>query len=253
MTTPATVAAQELRLEPELRKALEAILFVVEEPVTVDTLATVLEVPAAEVEDGLLTLAAEYAEQGRGFVLRRLGGGWRMYTDPGAAVYVEQFVLHGRSAKLSQAALETLAIVAYRQPVTRTVISEIRGVDADAGVRSLLSRGLIEEVGRDDAPGRPQLYGTTTQFLEKLGLDSLDDLPVLPDMSPPGPPPPEPPPGGYKHARRELDVLGVDDDPPALTDAQIDEALGRPVQRPGARLEALLDDPWTEDTETDEP
>lgn len=236
-----------LRLQPELRKALEAILLVVEEPVPVDTLATVLQVPEAEVEDQLLSLAAEYAEQGRGFVLRRLGGGWRMYTDPGAAEYVEQFVLHGRSARLSQAALETLSIVAYKQPVTRTDIAEIRGVDADAGVRSLASRGLIEEVGRQDTPGQPLLYGTTTTFLEKLGLDSLDDLPVLPDLTPQGPPPPEPEPGGYKAARQELNMLALHDHETALTDEEIDEALRCPTPKPGARLTALLEDPYRDD------
>ncbi len=245
MTTPPTSPEPTgLGLQPELRKALEAILFVVEEPVAVDTLAAVLHVPDAEVEDQLLSLAAEYAEQGRGFVLRRLGGGWRMYTDPGAAEYVEQFVLHGRSSRLSQAALETLSIVAYKQPVTRTDIADIRGVDADAGVRSLASRGLIEEVGRQDTPGQPLLYGTTSTFLEKLGLNSVEDLPALPDLSPKGPLPPEPEPGGYKAARQELNVLAQDDHSPGLSDEEIDAALRRPTPKPGARLTALLEDPY---------
>jgi segregation and condensation protein B len=231
---------QELRLEPELRKALEAILLVVDEPVDVATLAQVLEVGAGEVEDALIALAAEYVEQGRGFVLRRAAGGWRMYTDPGAAAYVERFVLHGRSGRLSQAALETLAIIAYKQPVTRTEVSEIRGVDADAGVRSLLARGLVEEVGRAESPGQPTLYGTTPAFLEKLGLDSLAELPALPDLSPQGPPPPEPRPGGYKAARKELDLLRGDTE----ADAAVDAALSRPTPKPGERLAALLDDPF---------
>ncbi|WP_370324972.1 SMC-Scp complex subunit ScpB [Euzebya sp.] len=235
----------ELRLQPELRKALEAILLVVDEPVDVETLAQVLEVAADEVEDGLLALATEYVEQGRGFVLRRVGGGWRMYTDPGAAAYVERFVLHGRSGRLSQAALETLAIIAYKQPVTRAAISEIRGVDADAGVRNLVSRGLVEEVGREETPGQPLLYGTTSAFLEKLGVDGLDELPALPDLSPTGPPPPEPRPGGYKAARKELDMLAEDD---AELDAEIEEVLAKPTPKPGARLSALLDDPWADET-----
>ena len=153
--------AQELRLEPELRKALEAILLVVDEPVGVDTLAQVLEVGTDEVEDGLITLAAEYAEQGRGFVLRRSGGGWRYYTDPGAAEYVERFVLHGRSGRLTQAALETLAIIAYKQPVTRSEISEIRGVDADAGVRTLRISG-------------PDRYATAAVTADRAIEDGVD-------------------------------------------------------------------------------
>lgn len=195
-------------LDPELRKALEAILLVVDEPVDAVTLAQVLEAPTDDVTDTLTALAAEYAAQGRGFVLRRAGGGWRLYTDPGAAPYVERFVLHGRSGRLSQAALETLAIVAYKQPVTRATISEIRGVDADAAVRNLVSRGLITEVGREDSPGQPLLYGTTTLLLEKLGIEDLSELPPLPTLVPGGPLPPEPAPGGYKTARRELDALG---------------------------------------------
>ncbi|MGI9016742.1 MAG: SMC-Scp complex subunit ScpB [Euzebya sp.] len=256
VTTPAQAGpVQELRLEPELRKALEAILLVVDEPVDVTTLAQVLEVGVDEVEDALLALAQEYSEQGRGFVLRRVGGGWRMYTDPGAAAYVEQFVLHGRSGKLSQAALETLAIIAYKQPVTRSSISEIRGVDAEAGVRNLMNRGLIEEVGRQEAPGQPLLYGTTSSFMEKLGLESLDDLPALPDLSPRGPVPPEPAPGGYKAARKELDLLAEDDQENFALDAEIEQALSRPTPKPGARLSALLDDPHAEldDEDDDEP
>ncbi|CAN5287443.1 hypothetical protein BH23ACT9_BH23ACT9_31130 [soil metagenome] len=249
---------QELRLEPELRKALEAILLVVDEPVDVQTLAQVLEVGADDVEDGLLALAAEYVEQGRGFVLRRAGGGWRMYTDPGAAAYVERFVLHGRSGRLSQAALETLSIVAYKQPVTRSAISDIRGVDADTGVRNLLNRGLIEEVGRADQPGQPLLYGTTSSFLEKLGLDSLDELPALPDLSPGGPPPPEPAPGGYKAARKEMDVIEGDeasregDGGGADSSAGTGTLDGARIPPPGARLTALLDDPDQEDDTDDD-
>ncbi|MEE8603487.1 SMC-Scp complex subunit ScpB [Euzebya tangerina] len=256
-------SSTELRLEPELRKALEAILLVVDEPVDVESLAQVLEVPPGDVEDGLLALAAEYIDDGRGFVLRRVGGGWRMYTDPGAARYVEQFVLHGRTGRLSQAALETLAIVAYKQPVTRSAISEIRGVDADAGVRKLVSRGLVEEIGREDSPGQPLLYGTTSSFLEKLGLDSLDDLPALPDLSPGGPPPPEPAPGGYKAARKELISLEEHDGAVAGNsavvdrgldgpeDEEIDRILSSPTPKPGERLTALLEDPFDDHADDD--
>ena len=213
-------------LDPELRKALEAILLVVEEPVDPTTLAQVLEVPTERVVAALRALRAEYVDAGRGFVLREVGGGWRLYTDPGAAPYVERFVLAGRSGRLSQAALETLAIVAYKQPVTRAQISSIRGVDADGAVRSLVGRGLIEEVGRDPSPGQPLLYGTTPAFLERLGLDDVRDLPPLPTFSPTGPPPPEPAPGQYKAARRELDVLDGD---PAGDDEASAEELRLPV------------------------
>jgi segregation and condensation protein B len=193
--------------EEELRKALEAILLVVEEPVDTNTLAQVLETATDEVHQTLTALRAEYVDQGRGFVLREAGGGWRLYTDPGAAAYVERFATHGRSGRLSQASLETLAVVAYKQPVTRSQISEIRGVDADGAVRSLVSRGLVEEVGRDPAPGQPLLYATTRTFLERLGLRDLADLPPLPELTPAGPLPAEPAPGQYRAARRELDLL----------------------------------------------
>jgi segregation and condensation protein B len=209
------VQLRSLRGDPELRKAIEAILLVVEEPVQPLQIAQVLEVATEEVLMTLRALRAEYLDSSRGFVLREVGGGWRLYTDPSAAPYAERFVIHGRSGRLSQAALETLAIVAYKQPVTRAQISEIRGVDADGAVRTLHARGLIIEVGRESSPGQPLLYGTTPAFLERLGLSSLDDLPLLPALSPAGPLPEEPTPGGYKTARRELDALrGVSSDLP---------------------------------------
>jgi len=205
--------------DPQTRKALEAILLVVEEPVEANTLAQVLEIPTDEVVATLKALRSEYVDEGRGFVLREVAGGWRFYTDPAAAVYVERFVLHGRSTKLSQAALETLAIVAYKQPVTRARISEIRGVDADGAVRSLLQRGLIEEVGREATPGQPLLYGTTSTFLERLGISDVSELPTLPELVPDAPLPAEPAPGGYKAARRELDALGIADPDPGEDEA----------------------------------
>jgi segregation and condensation protein B len=205
------VQLRSLRGDPELRKAIEAILLVVEEPVQPLQIAQVLEVATDEVVLTLRALRAEYVNSGRGFVLREVGGGWRLYTDPGVAPYVERFVLSGRSGRLSQAALETLAIIAYKQPVTRAQISEVRGVDADGAVRTLHARGLIAEVGREASPGQPLLYGTTPAFLERLGLSSLEDLPPLPGLSPPGPLPEEPAPGGYKAARRELDALEAEE------------------------------------------
>lgn len=208
-TNPQPLQLRSLRGDPELRKAVEAILLVVEEPVDPLQIAQVLEVPTDDVVSTLRALRAEYVNDGRGFVLREVAGGWRLYTDPGAAPYVERFVLHGRSARLSQAALETLAIVAYKQPVTRAQISEIRGVDADGAVRTLHARGLVTTVGREASPGQPLLYGTTSTFLERLGLSSLAELPPLPLLTPAGPLPEEPAPGGYKAARRELDALGA--------------------------------------------
>jgi segregation and condensation protein B len=198
-------------LDPEFRVALEAILMVVEEPVPANTLAQVLEVGDREVIDALRLLRREYLNHGHGFVLREVGGGWRLYTAPQAAPYVERWITHGRSVALSRAALETLAIVAYRQPVTRAVISQIRGVDADGAVRTLVARGLVEAVGRADTPGQPVLYGTSTAFLEQIGIKLIEDLPSLGVFAPPGPPPAEPPAGQYRAARRTLgrDAPGV--------------------------------------------
>jgi segregation and condensation protein B len=177
-------AAQPLPVEilsdrPEnLAAALEAILLVVDEPVSDDQLAEVVDVPVAEVTDALMALAAGYAEQGRGFDLRRAAGGWRFYTRGEYSSYVERFVLDGQSVRLTQAALETLAVIAYQQPVTRSRMSAIRGVSCDGVVRTLMTRGLIEECGTQPDSGA-FLYRTTPLFLEKLGLDSLDELPPL--------------------------------------------------------------------------
>jgi len=162
----------------ELGAALEAILMVVDEPVTEAQLADVLDVAPEDVAERLRTLAADYAESGRGFELRRAAGGWRFYTRAEFSGYVERFVLDGQSARLTQAALETLAVVAYQQPVTRSRISAIRGVNCDGVVRTLVTRGLLEESGTQPETGA-YLYRTTTLFLEKLGLDSVDELPPL--------------------------------------------------------------------------
>ncbi|MDM4718616.1 SMC-Scp complex subunit ScpB [Micromonospora sp. WMMA1363] len=164
--------------EVELRGALEAILLVVDEPVTEATLADVLEQPAKRIAAMLTEIAAGYTTAGHGFELRRAAGGWRLYTRPEYAAYVERFVLDGQSVRLTQAALETLAVVAYRQPVTRSRISAIRGVNCDGVIRTLVSRGLVEECGTETDSGA-HLYRTSTLFLEKLGLDSVADLPPL--------------------------------------------------------------------------
>ena len=163
----------------ENARAIEAILMVAEQPVETNLLAQLLELPAAKVDELCAELAAAYEAEERGFVLVRIAGGYRFQSHPDLAPYVERFVLDGQSARLSAAALETLAIVAYKQPVSRAQVSAIRGVDVDAVMRTLQQRGLIEEISRDSGPGLAVLYGTSKQFLERLGLDSLDDLPGL--------------------------------------------------------------------------
>jgi segregation and condensation protein B len=158
--------------------AVEAVLMVVDEPVTTLALASVLEQPVADVEAALAELEAGYAEQHRGFTLRQVGGGWRMYSRHEYAPVVEKFVLDGQQARLTQASLETLAVIAYRQPVSRSRVAAVRGVNVDGVIRTLLTRGLIEEMGHDEE-STAILYGTTSYFLERLGLQSLDDLPAL--------------------------------------------------------------------------
>jgi segregation and condensation protein B len=168
----------------EITRALEAILLVAEEPVEPHLLAQLLEVSPARVDEVCAALAASYEDEERGFVLARVAGGYRLQTHPDLAPYVERFVLDGQPARLSGAALETLAVVAYRQPVSRPQVASVRGVNADAVMRTLSHRGYIEEVGRDPGPGQAILYGTTRLFLEKLGIDSLADLPPLSSFVP---------------------------------------------------------------------
>lgn len=169
----------------ETAAAVEAILFVAEEPLPAGEIAEVLERPAAEVEEALETLRESLEDGGRGLVLRLVGGGWRLYTKPEARPFLERFAASARVARLSRQAQETLAVVAYRQPVSRAQVGEIRGVDSEHALRTLERRGLIEEVGRAPGAGQALLYGTTPLFLEKLGLRSLDDLPPLGDHVPP--------------------------------------------------------------------
>ncbi len=168
-----------------LRPSLEALLMVADQPMDTMTLATAVGYPVGEVTDALDALAAEYTEQGRGFELRNVGGGWRYYTRDDYAAVVEGFVLEGQQARLTQAALETLAVVAYKQPVSRARVSAIRGVNVDGVMRTLLTRGLVEEAGHDHETGA-NLYRTTTYFLERIGVTAIEDLPelapYLPDM-----------------------------------------------------------------------
>ncbi|MGH8992284.1 MAG: SMC-Scp complex subunit ScpB [Acidimicrobiia bacterium] len=169
-------------MNDEARRAIEAVLMAATEPVEPQLLAQLVELPVAEVEGLCALLGAEFA--GRGFTLTKVAGGYRFQTHPDLAAYVERYLLEGRHARLSSAALETLAVIAYKQPVTRSQLSAVRGVDVDGVVRSLLERGYIEELGREDGPGHPVRYGTTRLFLERLGLESLDKLPALADLVP---------------------------------------------------------------------
>jgi segregation and condensation protein B len=177
------VSDPELTVLPDLRAALEAVLLVVDEPIDEVTLAQVVERPREEVSAVLRELAADYDSAGRGFELRMVAGGWRLYTRASCAPYVERFVREGQSARISQAALETLAVVAYRQPTTRSRIAAVRGVNVDAVMRTLVTRGLVAEVGIERESGAI-LYTTTDHFLERLGLGSLDELPEISDYLP---------------------------------------------------------------------
>lgn len=165
--------------------ALEAILFVTEAPVPVSELAEVLEVSADRVSELLDQMRDALVDRDSGLVLREFSGGWRLYSNPEAYPYLERFSASATSRRLSAAALEALAVVAYRQPVARSQISEIRGVDSDSSVRTLERLGLIEEVARLNIPGNPAVYATTALFLEKLGLNDLGGLPPLADHVPP--------------------------------------------------------------------
>ncbi|WP_051485575.1 SMC-Scp complex subunit ScpB [Nocardioides sp. J54] len=184
----------------ELRPSLEAVLMVADQPLDEIALATAVGYPAPEVRDALAALAAEYDEQGRGFELRNVAGGWRYYTRDEYASVVEGFVLEGQQARLTQAALETLAVVAYQQPVSRARVSAVRGVNVDGVMRTLINRGLVEEAGQDGEHGAT-LYRTTSYFLERIGIVSLDELPDLAphlpelaeveeELAPPAPPEP---------------------------------------------------------------
>ncbi|MBO0731243.1 MAG: SMC-Scp complex subunit ScpB [Acidimicrobiaceae bacterium] len=168
----------------EAERAVEAILMVADSPVEPHLLAQVLEVSPARVDELCEGLASSYRDEDRGFVLSRVAGGYRLQSHPDMAPYVERFVLEGQSARLSVAALETLAIVAYKQPVSRAQIAAIRGVNADGVLRTLQQRGFVAETGRDPGPGQAVLYGTTPLLLERLGLDRIEDLPPLIDFVP---------------------------------------------------------------------
>jgi segregation and condensation protein B len=170
-------------MSDQLRPALEAVLMIADQPLDHVTLAQAVGHPPADVEAALTALAEEYTEQERGFDLRNVGGGWRYFTREEYAPVVEEFVLDGQQARLTQAALETLAVVAYRQPVRRSRVSAIRGVNVDGVIRTLLTRGLVEEAGTDPSSGAV-LYRTSSYFLERMGMADLSELPEIAPMLP---------------------------------------------------------------------
>jgi segregation and condensation protein B len=172
------------RLRDATKRAIEALVLVAEEPLASNLLGQLLEVSPVVVDRLCEELAAAYEHEGRGFQLVRVAGGWRYQSHPDQVAYVERFVLQGQTGKLSAAALETLAIVAYKQPISRAQVASIRGVSVDGVMRTLEQRGYIEEIGKDPGPGQAVLFGTTPSFLEKLGLDNIDELPPLGDFVP---------------------------------------------------------------------
>jgi segregation and condensation protein B len=199
----------------EIVRAIEAIVMVADRPVPPEVLGQLTELPVPEVEKLCSELALSYEAEDRGFQLQRVAGGYRFVTHPDLAAYIERYVIEGQSSRLSAAALETLAIVAYKQPVSRAQVSAIRGVDADGVLRTLVQRGFVEEVARDPGPGQAVLYGTTVLFLERLGLDTVSELPTLSDFVP---------------------------------DADVVEALEH-----GLRLDDSIDDPVVEDDQPTSP
>ena len=201
-------AREPVLLDDDARRGLEAVLFLADEPVDLATLADLLEAVPEDVEVTLRALAETYLADDRGMEVRAVAGGWRMYTAAAAKPVVERWALAGRTGRLTQAALETLAVIAYKQPISRQEIGEIRGVNADGAVRSLVARGLVADVGRDPGPGQAVLYGTTRMLLERLGLGSIDELPPLTDFLPEMPAPDEPELSALRSLRRRLAAGG---------------------------------------------
>lgn len=171
-------------MSTESRRALEAVIMVADQPADPALLAQLVELSPVVVEEILEELAETYEAEQRGFRLVKVAGGWRYQSHEDCAPYVERYVLTGQTARLSAAALETLAIVAYKQPISRAQIAAIRGVGVDGVMRTLQQRGYVDEAGRDPGPGQASLFGTTDVFLERLGLNSLDELPSLGDFIP---------------------------------------------------------------------
>lgn len=216
----------------ETRRAIEAIVMVADEPADPRLLAQLVEVAPEVVEEICLELARDYEEAGRGFELVKVAGGWRFQSHPDMSPYVERFVLSGQSSRLSAAALETLAIIAYKQPISRAQVSAIRGVNVDAVMRTLQQRGYIGELARDPGPGQAVLFGTTGHFLEKLGLNSLSELPALGEFVP----------GADVLEQLERGLRVEDDTATVLDDTQHDvEEPGDEATAPAAVETAIID------------
>jgi segregation and condensation protein B len=215
----------EERVIAEARRAVEAVVMAAVEPVEPQVLAQLVEIPVSEVEALCTELAEEYERDGRGFALVRVAGGYRFQTHPDLAPYVEKFVLEGQTVRLSPASLETLAIIAYKQPVSRAQLAAIRGVSVESTLATLQQRGYVEEVGHDPGPGQAILYGTTSLFLERLGLDSVEDLPQLAEFVPE--------PSVVEQLERGL-LLRTDPEPEIGADGDAAGADGSDEPAPGA-------------------
>ena len=184
MPTPSPRSSPDDVSNNETKRAIEAVVMAAIEPVEPQFLAQLTETPVDDIEALCAELMAEYERDGRGFTLARVAGGYRYQTHPDMAPYIERFVLEGQSARLSGPALETLAIIAYKQPVSRAQLAAIRGVSVESTIATLIQRGYVAEIGHDPGPGQAILYGTTVRFLEQMGVDSLDALPPLAEFIP---------------------------------------------------------------------
>lgn len=206
-----------MRESDVLRGPVEALLFVTDEPISVSRMAKVLEATERDVAETLRTLQAEYAAEERGFQLREVAGGWRMYTHPAYHEQVERLVMSWDTRRLSQSALEALAVIAYRQPVSRQGVNAIRGVNSEAVIASLMEKGLVREVGRDKDSGNAILYGTTQAFLERFGLKDLSKLPPLEEFAPD--------PSTERAIRERLSAI---DGAALFEEADVDDEYGEP-------------------------
>lgn len=213
--------------DDELRRGIAAVLFISDEPLTVDVLAQTLGIAQARISRAITELVEVFTTAETGFDLQEVAGGWRLMTSPDSRTVLERWLVGARHGRLTQAALETLAVVAYRQPIARVTIGEIRGVNPDGALRSLIARGLVAEAGREEGPGQAVLFGTTTQFLERMGLRSLAELPPVPPYLPDGPAPDEPEAGAIADLRRRL--------------RDGSERLGGGTGRTGAQQRLLVD------------